>query len=389
MRVKLGPFYNIVKVFRYVMLFGVSRTLIKIRIKLFLESLEKQNRFGTEGRCRGDSEKNGYGENYKGRLAIIGCGTFGLTTVAYFALKRSKYSIKYFVDMDIAKAEFAHRLFGCGKPTVDLNEVLDDEDITLCFIATNHSTHAELACKVLGKNKSVHIEKPHVISETGLSKLEEAMAHSQGSVFLGYNRRRALFSKVLKERIDSVDDENMSLSGSWFVLGHQLSGDHWYNADGEGSRVLGNLVHWIDWCWFLVSNKDLKYVDICPIFSTTHENVSSVGLSFDSKYFFTICFSALGETPTGVFESFRFQYGDCFGEIENFQKLVMVTPWQSVRKTRLTRDLGHKSNIINSIRSVDEGKSGCSVTEVVVNGRLILGVADACKAKKNIRVSLI
>lgn len=389
MRMKFYVFKQIVKVVRYFILFGVSRTVIKIRVNLFFRKLESRSHFEKLNYSGGRGKKQENGKNYNGRIAIVGCGTFGLTTVAYFALKNSKYSIKYFVDHDIRKAEFATRLFGCGRPTVEFGEVLDDEEVTLCFIATNHSSHAELACKVLEKNKSVHIEKPHVISQSDLSKLKETMKYSQGAVFLGYNRRRAPFSRLLKQRIDSVNDEKTLLSGSWFVIGHQLGSDHWYNADGEGSRILGNLVHWIDWCWFLVSGKNLKYVDICPVYSTTHENVSSVGLSFDSKYFFSICFSALGEMPTGVFESFRFQYGDCFGEMENFQKLVMVTPWRTEKKTSLKRDLGHKSNIVNSIRSVDEGKGGCGIQEVVVNGRLILGVFDAAKSKKNIRIQLV
>lgn len=380
--------HQIVRVFRYFLLFGVSRTLLKVRVKLFLRSLGNSSDSLSGDRSKTTVEHSVDRKNFQGRLAVIGCGTFGLTTVAYFALKKSKGSIKYFVDNDIRKAEFASRLFGCGKPIVSLAEVLSDEDVLLCFITTNHSSHAELACKVLEKNKSVHIEKPHVISESDLTKLHKAMENSQGAVFLGYNRRRAPFTQLLKEKIDSVNEDG-PLSGSWFVLGHQLGSDHWYNAEGEGSRVLGNLVHWIDWCWFLVSDKNVEHADIRPIYSTAHQAVYSVGLSFDSKYFFNISFSALGETPTGVFESFRFQYGNCYGEIENFQKFVMVTPGRTERKTSLMRDLGHKNNIVNSIRSVDEGKGGCGIHEVVVNGKLILGVFEATKFNKNISVRLV
>ena len=50
-------------------------------------------------------------------------------------------------------------------------DIIDDPQIDLIYIASNHYTHAEYAIEALNKGKSVHIEKPHVVNESQLDRL--------------------------------------------------------------------------------------------------------------------------------------------------------------------------------------------------------------------------
>ena len=93
-------------------------------------------------------------------------------------------------------------------------DIINDSHIDLVYIASNHFTHAEYAIQALSEGKSVHIEKPHVVSRDQLDRLVSAMKASSGKVRLGFNRPGSRFGRILLEHIKN---ETGTIMINWFL----------------------------------------------------------------------------------------------------------------------------------------------------------------------------
>src|SRR5262249_60354310 len=116
----------------------------------------------------------------------------------------------------------------------DANRIIPAPAIDLIFIASNHASHAEYAIQALAQGKSVHIEKPHVVTEDQLRRLCAAMSRSKGKVNLGFNRPHSRIGKEIKRHLDAQSGAAMF---NWFIAGHELPAGHWYFKAEDGGRV--------------------------------------------------------------------------------------------------------------------------------------------------------
>ena len=73
------------------------------------------------------------------------------------------------------------------------------------------------------------------------------------------------YSVAKKKHFDKEERKNEPFSVSCFVSGHKIPADHWYKNNDEGTRICGNLGHWIDlaihfffWRDHLPSSLDIK-----------------------------------------------------------------------------------------------------------------------------------
>ena len=90
------------------------------------------------------------------------------------------------MDVDPARARSLVSRYKGLYATIDPDEIINDPDIDLVFIASNHASHALYAIKALDAGKDVHIEKPHVVSIEQLRDLYAALERNpQCHVFLG------------------------------------------------------------------------------------------------------------------------------------------------------------------------------------------------------------
>src|SRR5258705_11341308 len=80
------------------------------------------------------------------------------------------------------------KMFGFAYAVFSADEVIDDKEVNLVVIGTRHDLHAELAAKVLGRNKHVLVEKPLALNEEQLDQVVQAAAISTGRLMVGFNR---------------------------------------------------------------------------------------------------------------------------------------------------------------------------------------------------------
>lgn len=214
------------KALRYTSLYGVSRTLVKIRGQYHMKAAAD---FGgtrwVNARCRipTASERS---------VALIGCGNYAFSTIAYYLQKHNRRFLCFTYDRHLSRAISLCKTYGGAAAVADWQEILADPQVKLVFVASNHASHADYAVACIEAGKHVHIEKPHVVSQEQLERLTAAMRrHPEVKVFLGFNRPR---SRLFKELQAALAAQSGALMINWFVWGHEIPEGHWYKNAGEG-----------------------------------------------------------------------------------------------------------------------------------------------------------
>jgi len=367
--------FKIQKTLRYFRLYGVKRTLMKVKgqyhMKKAYETLPVLSAAG----------------DHKGRIGLIGCGNYAYSNIAYYLEKNSKGTIRACMDKDIAKAASLYESFGLHYYTDDAAKIVSDPNIDLVYIASNHATHAEYAIDCIKAGKHVHIEKPHVVTRDQLDRLMAAMQeYPDAKVYLGFNRPR---SRLFRKLQDFLAQESGPLMINWFIAGHKIPDDHWYFDEAEGGRVLGNLCHWTDLTLHLVG---LENAFPCTIVPATPKNAKSdfvVSVMFADRSCASITFSAKGHTFEGVREVLNLHKGNVLANLTDFQRLSIDVVQKRYRFSSRYRDHGHEANFVNSYqRAMDKNSSGENIHYVRATALFFLAIKDAIDTGRIVELSL-
>jgi len=258
--------------------------------------------------------------------------------------------------------------------------VISDDNIDLVYVASNHASHATYAIDCIGAGKHVHIEMPHVVSQSQLNALELAMsANPDARVFLGFNRPRSRLFQVLKEHLDRESGPAMI---NWFIAGHAIPDGHWYFDQSEGGRVLGNLCHWTDLTLRIVGLEHACPCEIVPLGRGSKSDFA-VSIQFADSSCASITFSAKGHTFDGVREVLNIHKGNLIGNLTDFHSLELDVGPKKIALKPLFRDHGHRANVINSLTNMQ----GESPAYVLGTARLFLAVKDALDTGACVRVA--
>ncbi|HGY56897.1 MAG TPA: Gfo/Idh/MocA family oxidoreductase [Caldithrix abyssi] len=329
--------FKIKKVFRYIRLYGLRRTWIKVQgqkhLKRKFDTLPQSN------------------TNFKRtqKIALIGCGNFAFTTIAYYLKKEFGDVIAAVMDIDINRAASLASYYKIPHYTDSFEEILNDDRIAMLYIATDHASHAEYAVQAMKMKKHVYIEKPHVVNKEQLDNLLSELSKQQSKVFLGFNRPVSPLGQRIREYLNKEDGSGMF---NWFVIGHKLEPDHWYLQPGQGGRVLGNLCHWTDFILHLIPQNHIYPVEINPTRGEKEDSDIAVTLKFGEGSIAAITFSEKGYTFEGVRERFHAQKGDCILSLDDFQNLVVDVRDKKWKHHQIFRDQGHRRNVVSAYANV-------------------------------------
>jgi predicted dehydrogenase len=344
-----GLLFKVKKTLRYIRLYGPSRTWVKIRGQYHMKASGTfEEAKWVNPRC-GDPERPGR------NIALIGCGNYAFSVIAYYLAKRDARFLRAVCDPRKERALSLCKAYGGAYATADGDVILADPEVKTVYIASNHASHAEYAIACIEAGKHVHIEKPHVVTEDQLERLMDAMRrYPDVKVFLGFNRPRSpLFLKLRS----ALARETGSLMINWFIAGHEIADDHWYFDEKEGGRVLGNLCHWTDLTLHLVSLENAFPCVITPGSAPGSKSDFVVSVLFADQSCAAITFSAKGHTFEGVREVLNIHKGNVLANLSDFQSLTLDVIDKKSRHVLSRRDHGHEINVTHSFK----GSSGASV----------------------------
>jgi predicted dehydrogenase len=148
--------------------------------------------------------------------------------------------------------------YGITKSTTNYQEMLEDVNVDLVFITTQHNTHARMVAETANAGKSVFVEKPLALSEQELSEVIESYEKNNVNISVGFNRRFAPLATKMKKALgkDETPVNIIATMNAGFI-----PKDVWvHDMQVGGGRIIGEACHYIDLCSYLAGS---KVVSVC------------------------------------------------------------------------------------------------------------------------------
>ncbi len=183
-------------------------------------------------------------------IGFIGAGAFAGSVLAP-AFKETGEPL---VAVSSSSGLSARRLAdsaGFSRAVSGADGVIDDPDVASVVIATPHDTHAELAAKALRAGKHVFCEKPLATTIAELDEVATALAATDASLFVGFNRR---WSPAVEQAAAHMGGGAGPLVVTYRVNAGVLPESHWYHDRRQGGRLLGEVCHFVDTAAALVGS---------------------------------------------------------------------------------------------------------------------------------------
>jgi predicted dehydrogenase len=325
---------NIIKLIRFAEIYGIARTLYK-----------------ASGRLRASFAFPRPGIKGAGQIGVIGCGQFAFATIGYFIASAGKsFSICYDVNREAANS-FA-RFHGVPRIADSVQEVLSDQAAEIVYIASHHSTHADYAIDALQKGLDVYCEKPIAVTFDQLERLSSAVHLSKGRIYAGYNRP---FSKAVRAIREATGALDKPISLSCFIAGHKIAPSHWYREPKEGTRICGNVGHWLDLAVHMLSWGNLPdqwRIQLHWSDEDARDDDLAITLTSSRGDLVSIVLTSRSEPFEGINETINFQQGDVIAKIDDFRSLTI---WRGSYRRRYRfwpKDVGHGAAILQPFKEL-------------------------------------
>jgi predicted dehydrogenase/threonine dehydrogenase-like Zn-dependent dehydrogenase len=203
-----------------------------------------------------------------GHLDVIGAGNFARTMLLPHLKDRVRFGT--IVNATSLSANHVKTKFGFQAAATDHQALFPSQagpetaapaapgspPAAAVLIATRHHLHAPLILEALAANRHVFVEKPLCLTRAELAQIDAALAPSEGTVQVGFNRRFAPASTELKRLLATVPGPK---TASFRVVPGPLDPSHWYaNYAESGGRVLGEACHFLDYFCFLFDSRPVR-----------------------------------------------------------------------------------------------------------------------------------
>ncbi|UZH54647.1 Gfo/Idh/MocA family oxidoreductase [Salinimicrobium tongyeongense] len=351
---------NLSKVTRFFLIYGFGRAIIKVAGRtrnVFLHYFFPKLFF----------------DKRKKSISLIGCGQFGFSTISYFLLKKQGNKFLECFDTD-KENQNSTANFWQYQSQDSVNNLLANPACDIVYIASNHHSHSSYAIKALNYGKRVYIEKPIAVNYPQFANLLDSKEATKKEVYVGYNRP---FSKAISQ-LKEYQDEKIPLTLNCFVIGHKIEQDHWYRNPEEGTRVCGNMGHWIDLAVHLLAARNFvpESFDISISYTSESERDDNVAVTMTTEFkdLITIILSAREEPFEGINETINFQSGKLIAKIDDFRKMQVWKGSKYKNYSYKPKDVGHLKAINQPF-----DKEKRNFNEVVISTILMLEITDMVK----------
>lgn len=166
--------------------------------------------------------------------------------------------------------------------STDVNDILKNNSINTVFIATPHSSHSDLVIRSLEEGKAVFVEKPLAINSEQLTQIIEAKNKFNFPLMVGFNRRFAPISKMVKKEFLNLSEPlviNIRVNAGF------ISKTHWTQQhDIGGGRIVGEMCHFIDLMQYFTDSEPIKvYADCIDLNSDKITNQDNIAVTVKFK----------------------------------------------------------------------------------------------------------
>ena len=217
-------------------------------------------------------------EGKKGVLGIIGSGNFTSSTILP-NLKKINADVKFIASSGGLSSTIMAKRHNIANSTSNYKAILEDKDVDLVLITTQHNMHAPMVLETIKANKSVFVEKPLALTIEELEDIITAYNDHNVNVSVGFNRRFAPLAKKMKKLLgnDNTPINIVATMNAGFIP----SGVWIHDMEVGGGRIIGEACHYIDLCTYFTGS---KVISVCMNAMGTNPEENTDNASILLKY---------------------------------------------------------------------------------------------------------
>jgi len=294
-------------------------------------------------------------EKHNKGIFLYGLGDYSRVYIAPNIKNETK---RYCVDYSHPLASYYQKKYGYknfGIIPEDSYAQLKNTKSPLAIIATYHSDHTRIANEIFNVNPNtlIFIEKPPCVTLEDI-KLLSALYYKGAKIEIGYNRRFIPVNQKIKELYFNVP-KAINISVKEILINES----HWYLWNNQGTRVTGNLTHWLDLCVFWINGLP---VEINLLKSTESDETIAITILFSEGSLVNIIVSDKGNSLRGVQEHIEISTKEETLLINDYNTFTRI--YKNGRKTTqrfLKRMKGHDA-MYKHLAKIYNGKSDIKYT---------------------------
>ncbi|WP_441000664.1 Gfo/Idh/MocA family protein [Fodinibius sp. SL11] len=349
---------KISKVIRYCSIYGLKRTVNKV-----------------SGRLRRFNIFNPKYLKKEPKIGLVGCGQFQFSTIAYYLSRGWTNKFSFCYDIDQKKSKTLAEYYSIPEVLDEENELYNRNREDLVYIASNHASHTPYAIKFLNNGIDVFSEKPISVSFEQFDRLLEVLEKSNNDFYVGYNRPYSPAVTDLRNRYNELHTDEGRFTLNCFISAHDIPKDHWYRNPQEGTRICGNVGHWIDLMFHIYNWRDhipKKYI-VQIAYSDLSEPDDNITISITDGIgdLTSITISARSEPFEGINETINFQYDTLIAKIDDFRRMTVWNGDKLNKKRYWPKDVGHKRSVMQPFRNDNR-----DLNEIVASTELMLHITE-------------
>jgi predicted dehydrogenase len=281
-------------------------------------------------------------------------------------------------DISSEQQETFANFYGIEAPAGTATQMIDNPSVRFVYIASNHASHTDYAVAALAAGRTVYLEKPLAVTYPQLGRLINAVRRSDVPIYAGYNRP---FSRAIRDLKARVGVRRSPITLSCFVSGHLIGPDHWYRDPQEGTRICGNVGHWLDLAVHILSWGQLPeqwHVQLAFSDPSARDDNLAISLTSGEGDLVVIVLTSRCEPFEGINETINFQCGDIIAKIDDFRGMTVWEGPTLNKKRYWPKDAGHELAILQPFR--EQPKRDWN--EVVSSSLLMLHITDMVRRGK-------
>jgi predicted dehydrogenase len=228
------------------------------------------------------------------------------------------------------------------------------------------------------------VEKPPAVTAEDVHELADGMRRHPGMVEIGFNRR---YHPLVRRARARLRREQGPVSICCTVKELAFEPDHWYFWPNQGTRITGNLCHWIDLAVFLIEGSPLPVsVTLSPRLPGTEpgsdeERVLTV--TFADGSLLTVLATVRGDDIRGVQEQLEIRRGRTTITIDDLWKMRIRSEGFERYTRTVFRDKGHSAMYREALGRVVAGQPAVyPLRDMIVVSAIQIAASDLARTDK-------
>jgi len=314
------------------------------------------------------------------RVGLIGAGSY-VTAMLLPHFKTNRTDFRSIHTASGVSANNVGKKFGFARAVSTADEVINDPDVNLVVIGTQHDLHATLARQALEAGRTVFVEKPLALNDEELETVLAAAQNSSGRLMVGFNRR---FSPLTRRAREVFSGRTGPLSILYRVNAGRIPREHWtQDPEKGGGRIVGEVCHFVDLLQYLIGAPPVS------LFAEAVSGNNAAAVNHDSVFITlrfadgsngAIAYLAEGDAALGK------ERVEIFGEqktfvLDDFRRASLYHKGKEEQFTLRSQDKGQADEVKAVCAMVlGGGESPISLEELAATTRATFRIADSLRS---------